>query len=486
MLLILFLSFFTTRILMEKIGINDYGLYTVVAGFVSMFGFINTSMSNSIQRFINFELGKKNLESTRKTFLSSLSVQIILSVIIFAILEIIGCWYIYNRLNVDPSRIFTANILFQTTCVSLILNVIKAPYNAALIANEKMDLYALLSILDAILKLVIIYALPYIPTERLISYSFLLLGVNILILLFTIYYVYKNFAYLKGKPIYNKHLFKEIISFSGWNLFGTASGVVKSQGINVLINAFFALTVNAARGVAYQILGGINQFTHSFQVALNPQIVQSYSEGNMARYLNLSYMSSKVSIFLMWIIILPFLLCTNEILYIWLGDNVPEYTELFVKIIICTGLADTLGSSISVQIYATGKIKYYQIIVSLITISVLPLSYIFYTLGYPPETSMYISLILSVAAQVARVIIWTRLINESIVNYIKKIVIPTLVIIVLSLTPSFFLYDFLKSASNLMVIIYSTLYSVIVNAILVFSIGINASERKIICKLIKK
>lgn len=486
MLFILFLSFFTTRVLLEKIGVEDYGLYTVVAGFVMMFGFINTSMSNSIQRFINFEMGKNNLESTRKVFLSSLSVQLILGAIIFTLLEIIGSWYINNKLSVGPEMVFAANILFQATCISLVLNIIKAPYNAALIANEKMDLYAFLSILDALLKLFIIYAIPYIPTERLVAYSILFLGTNILILLFTTYYVYKNVSYLKGLPIYNKALVKEMISFSGWNLFGTASGVIKSQGINVLINAFFSLTVNASRGVAYQIHSGINQLTHSFQVALNPQIVQSYSEGNMPRYLNLSYMSSKVSIFLMWMITLPILLCTDDILSIWLGNNIPQYTSLFTKIVVCTGMTDTLGAAISVPLYATGKIKYYQIIVSLITISILPLSYIFYRMGFPPETSMYISLALSIIAQIARVIIWTRLINEPIINYIKKIVIPTIIIASISLIPPTIAPHLLKGTLHITSIIYSTLYSIIINTILVFTIGINATERKTIYKLIKK
>lgn len=480
MLVLLIVNFYTTRVVLQSLGVDDFGLYNVVAGFVALIGFINQSMTNSIQRYLNFAMGKKSVELLRTYFSSAVYVQAIIAAIVFILAEIVGVWCINNVLNIPAYKYVAANIVFQISIISFVFKILETPFVAVIISHEKMDIYAIVSLVEGAMQLAIAFFINYIAFYRLEFYSLMLLILTIILSI--VYLVYsKKIATFKFSLIkFDKNVVKNILSFSGWNLFGTISSTIKTQGINILMNLFFGVAVNAARGVAYQVLSGCLKFTSNFQMAVNPQIVKSFSAQEKSRYLHLTYMNGKASFFLMWLLVLPLSINIKEILCLWLGNGcVPEYTEIFIVLVLFTGLIDSLGSAISVSIYATGRIKFYQIIVSTITLLVLPISYIFYKIGYAPETSMYISLGLSFAAQSARVAIWSNLIKEPIVNYLHFVVLPIVVTIVISYGIAYLIDTIFTTNSILSIVLIIT-----INLITIWLVGLDKNTRTSIKKAI--
>lgn len=487
MLLLFVVNFYTTRVLLHELGVDDFGLFNVVAGFVTMLGFMNQSMTNSIQRFFNYQMGLHDKGNLKLYFEVSLSVQLIIGLIIVFILETFGLWFLNNKMTIPINRYTDANVIYQLSCISLLVSVIRTPYNALIIAKEKMNFYAYISIVEAVFKLAIAFLIGIVSCYKLSFYASGILLISLLCLIAEIIYVKVIEPLLKLRLNWSKAVFKEIFSFSGWNLFGTASGMAKSQGINVLMNLFFNVTINAARGVAFQVLSGIQQFVSNFQSAINPQVVQSYANDNRERYLFLTYASAKISIFMMWIITLPVIICINEVLSIWLGDGmVPPYTSEFVIIILLTGLFDSLGSSLSTSIYATGKIKTYQIVVSSIKIMVLPISYLLYKAGYAPASSMYVSLCLAAFEQFMRVRIWSKLVNEKSTNYLRIIIVPSLIVIVSSFLLSYFITDMVKVDSRGLSLLIKGGITTIIGLSLIFYMGLNSEERDRILVMIKQ
>lgn len=486
MLLLFVVNFYMTRILLQELGVDDFGLYNVVAGFVAMLGFINTSMTNSIQRFINYQMGKDSIDGVKRYFESSMLAQIIFAGVVFLLFETVGLWFVNNIMVIPEGREFAANVVYQSACICTMIGFVRAPYNALIIAKEKMEFYAYISILEAILKVAIIFALSWFAYDKLSLYGLLLVVVTFMIYLCSVIYCKKIVPAIRFRLNRDKVVLKEILSFSGWNLIGTVSGTIKSQGINILMNLFFGVAVNAARGVAYQVLGGIQQFVSNFQIAINPQIVQTYSAGEKHRYFQLTYLSAKISLYMMWILTLPVLFGIDDILALWLGEgNVPDYTNLFVSIILFTGLFDALGSSISVSLYATGNIKVYQIVVSTIKILVLPISYVLYIWGYAPASSMYVSLVLSGLEQVMRVLIWSRQVGENPMVYLKRIVLPALVVIGVSMGLMYLLSRTVTTSQPLIRVLIIVLYSIPISTCLIWFVGSSKVERNQLVSLVK-
>lgn len=486
MFLLFAVSFYATRVLLNALGAADYGLYNVVAGFVAMLGFMNQSMTNSIQRFINFHLGKGDRNGLLKYFKACVTVQIVLSIFILLLIETIGIWFLNQKMNIPHNKMFDANIVFQMSCLCLLVNIIKAPYNAIIIAKERMNFYAYISVAEAAVKLFITFSIVWVDSFKLSYYAVMLLVLTIVVFLLTLKYAKRQEPNLKFGLYFQKDIYKEVLSFSGWNLFGTASGAIKSQGINVLMNLFFNTMINAARGIAFQVLSGIQQFVSNFQVAINPQIIQSYASGDKDRYLRLTYLSAKLSLYLMWIIALPVMASLDLILNVWLGKTmVPEFTSLFVYIILYTGLFDALGSSISVPLYATGNIKCYQIVSSSIKFLVLPISYILYLKGFGPAASMYISLFLAGLEQASRVIIWGRLVDESPWIYLKIVIIPASIIIGVSSVTMLAIESIVASVNSWMAFGINTIGSVLITVLMIYYIGMNKIERTQIVNVLK-
>lgn len=482
-ILILFINLYSSRVLLKTLGIEDYGLYNVVAGFVSMFGFLNTAMVNGIQRFMNSALGKGDKLYFEKIYRASLLLQIIISVFVLLLVETIGVWFVNNKMNIPEGRYVAANVILQFSTISFVVKICQAPYTSVIISNEKMNFFATQGIVEAILLLFIIFVIRIVPGDGLIVYSILIFSVSIII--FAINYIYSRHIYKLDKSYsvsIDKSTLWEMASFSGWNLFGALSGILKSQGINVLLNMFFTVSVNAARGIAYQVLGGVNSMIGNFQTAIKPQLIQSYAEGNTERYFSLVNRGTKISFYLMWMLVLPLIIAINPILCVWLGsDSVPPYTSIFTILALLTGLVDSYASTISLAIYAIGDIKYYQIIVSSAIISIIPISYVCLKCGAPPEITMIVSLIISIFAQIIRVVIWRRKIYFSLKTYLLSVIIPTACVALFSFIACRYLMSFFCfMGSNLLYIMIAIVLSVSINSLFIYSFGITKIERQII------
>lgn len=484
MFLLLIVSFYTTRIILTTLGIDNFGLYNVIAGFVAMISFVNTSISNSIQRFLNFEMGKGVHGNVNKYFSVALSTQLVTSAVITIFAETIGLWFLNNKLNIPDNQYFAANFVYQISIITIILRIYQSPFQALIIAKEKMEFYAYISLFEVFLQLGIAFILGKITVFKLEIYSILLLIVSISIFIGNIIYSKKIQKELTLKPTYESNIFKEMFAFCGWNLFGAASGMITNQGINMLINIFFGVTVNAARGVAFQVYSGVQKFIANFQLAMNPQIVQSYAAGDRNRYLTLCYANFKVSVYLMWIIVLPLIVSCHEILNLWLGENIPEQTPIFVDLVLLTGIVEALGSSISVPLYATGNIKKYQLYVGFVRILSLPIAYIVYKMGYPAASSMIVCLIIDILAQFFRVTIWTKQVNTSNLDYVKRIILPLIIVILITSLFSIWIYQLFTFDWKFLKILLIIIISLFINFLTILYIALSKTERNIIIKFI--
>lgn len=485
MLLLIVVTFYTTRVVLQALGVSDFGLYNVIAGFVSMMAFINTSLSNSIQRFLNFELGKGEKGKVGKYFSVSIASQLFVSIIILLFAETMGVWFLNSKMTIPEDKVVAANFVFQVSVLMLVVKILQAPFYALIIAKEKMQFYAYVTLFEVILQLGVAYIMLLNISHKLEWYSFFLFVVVIFTFFSSVVYSTKMHKGISLKPLFDKEIFKEVYSFSGWNLFGAASGVLMNQGVNILINIFFNVIVNAAREISFQVIAGVQRFISSFQLALNPQIVQSYASNNRSRYLALCYTNFKVSFYLTWIIVLPLLLCCNDVLKLWL-NRVPQYTVEFVKIALLCGLVEALGSAISVPMYATGKIRSYQVIVSVIKILSLPVVYLLFTLDYPPVSSLYICLLFDIMAQFARVKIWTKLVDDSVLKYFRTIILPGIIIVLVTYYVGGYINDVFESVNSFVKICVSFLVTIFMNLVAILFIGVNSQERSMIYSVFNK
>ena len=478
--LILLLSLYTSRVLLHTLGVEDYGLYNVIAGFVAMFGFLNSAMVNSIQRFMNFALGKNDDRYFTEVFESSILIQFIVAVLIVVLAETIGLWFVKSKMNIPVGSVYTAHVIYQFAIFTFVIKIIQVPFTSIIVSHERMSFFALQGILEAVLLLLIIYIVSVLPGEVLISYAVLLFVVTIMIFALNVIYAKRVYRRMTFRLMFDELTMKEMMSFTGWNLLGSFSGVLKSQGINVLLNMFFNVVVNAARGIAYQVLSGVMAMIGNFQMSIKPQLIQSYAEGNEDRYFSLVYNGSKITFYLMWILVLPLILSIDQVLDLWLGaGSIPEYTAMFTVLVLLSGLVDSYATTISLAIYAIGNIKWYQIIVSLIIIAILPISYFMLKNGAAPQSAMYVSLAVSVFAQVIRVVIWRSLIKFPLKDYLQKVICPTVSVSILSYFICRMVSGWMSGVqSDFLYLVLMITLTVVVNCLIILFCGFKASERK--------
>ena len=355
MVIVLCITLYTTREVLAVLGVEDYGIYNVVCGFVSMFAFLNTSMSNGIQRFFNYEYGKNGEEGANQVFWTALVIQAILALVIILLTETIGMWYLYHKMVIPAERMLAAQWIFQFSILSFLFLIMQAPFTAVVMAHEHMNFYALVSVLDALLKLGIVFLIPVLKGDQLILYGILMALISLVN--FGLYYVYTktNFAEIELPRILDKQMFRPMLSFSGWNLFGSFSNMMKEQGINLIMNLFFGPIVNAARGIASQVNSGLQSFVSNLSIAIRPQIVQSFAIGDTTRTIRLMFSMSKLSCCFLYMIALPVIIEIDYILKLWLGNNVPAHTAMFVIIIVLTSFLNNLNAAVSAVIHASGK-----------------------------------------------------------------------------------------------------------------------------------
>lgn len=479
----LLVSLYTSRIILNELGVTDYGIYNVVGGFVGMFTILSSSLSGAISRFLTFELGKGNIDKLNKIFCTSVNIQIILSILIVIVSETFGLWFLTEKMNIDPSRMFAAKCVFHTSVIVLVLDLITIPYNAIIVAHEHMKAFAYLGITHTLLKLVIVLLLPFFFFDKLIIYSVLLLVTYVIIRILNGIYCKHHFSETNWHIYIDKSLMKEMFTFSGWTFIGSSSAILRDQGSNILLNLYVGPVINAARGIAEQVNGAINSFASNFMTAVNPQITKSYAANDKAYMLELIYKSAKFSLYLLLFLSLPIIVETPYILKIWL-KVVPEHTVWFVRLILLYALCDSASRPLITAILATGNIKNYQLIIGAFQFLCLPISYFFLERGFYPEITLIVSLILNLCCLVVRLILLRSMIGLRVRIYIKEVVIKVVLIgIVSSALPIYLSFRLPNSFSSFIVVIVLTL---VITLLSIYCIGCSSSDRYTLKKALFK
>lgn len=392
MLIMLFISFFTSRVILQSLGIVDYGIYNVVGGVVAMFSFFNAALSGATGRFLSYEIGIGNKEKLKKTFQSAFTIHVFIGLIIVILIETIGLWYVKNKLNVPIEKLDAAVIVFHISAITCFLNIIQVPFNATITSHEKMYAFAYISILDAVMKLCIAYLLYMFASNRLILYAILLMCSIIIINFIYIYYCKKNFEECSFSLQVDKSIMLSMLKFSGLDLYGNLSVMVRSQGLNILQNYFFGPIVNASTAVANTVLNAIMGFTDNFLTAVRPQIIKQYATQQYESFQQLVFNSSRYSYFLLLLTTLPLLVEAQYAMGIWLKE-VPPYAVIFCQLSIVNNWISILFRPVVISINATGQIKQISIVNGTIYILVLPVSYIMLKLGFGPTIPFILNIV---------------------------------------------------------------------------------------------
>ena len=474
MLFMMLVSLYTSRVILNVLGVEDFGIYNVVGGVVAMFGFINGSMSSATQRYITFALGKGDKKRLQTVFCTTLQIHTLIAAIIVILGETIGLWFLYNKMQIPADRMDAAFWVLQCSIISTVIMIVSVPYNAAIIAHEKMSAFAYISVLEVVLKLAIVYMLVVFSIDKLILYAFLILAIQVLIRFCYSIYCHKHFKETKYIHVWDKALFKEMTGFAGWSIFGNLSGVLFTQGLNMLLNVFFGPVVNAARAVAVQVQNAIQQFVSNFQMALNPQITKTYAQNQKEEMHKLMYRSARFSFYLLFFLSLPVLFETDFILTIWL-KTVPDNTVIFLRIMICTSLIYAIANPLIVANQATGKVKRYQAVCGSILLMILPISYILLLLGCPAYSVFIAHFVMEAIAQLARMIMLRPLIGIGLKDYIVNIYSRIALVVVSELIPPFIAYNVMGSG----IVRFFVLGIICVMSVSVcaYYLGLNSNER---------
>lgn len=475
---ILLVSLYTTRVVLNVLGVEDYGVYNVVAGFVTMFSFLNASMASSTQRFYNYKKGAEGSSGMIEVFNTSIAIQFVIMVVTLIVLESFGLWYINYKMVIPADRLTAANWLFQFSVVHLLVVIMRVPFSGAVIACEKMDFFALVGIIDVLLKLAIVLVLPYVNADKLVFYgSFTLISGVLNILMYSIYARVK-FDFIRLRFRYNKKLFKDMLSFTGWTVLDTFAYLLKGQGLNVLLNAFCGPVVNAARGIAYQVSNALSGFQHNVITAFKPQLIQSYAEKNQQRVKALMYSSSKISYVLLGAFSIPIIVEINYILNLWLKGTVPDYTVAFVIIVLVDMTVSSLNTPLSVTVQATGKIRNYQIIRNLITLSVVPFSWIAMRMGADPIAVFVVSFIITLIVHPVSMILLHKVFEYSYKEYCLKVLWPCLLFTILAPIIPYVLNFFMNEGVVRLIVI--SLVSISISVAISYFIVFDKSEKRIV------
>lgn len=432
MIIIMGVQLYTVRVILNTLGSSDYGLNNVVGGVVTMFAFLSSTMATASQRYFAYEIGKGNKDQLQKTFSMTLLIYCMIGVIILLLAETIGLWFLNNKMTIPPDRLTAANWVYQFAILSFILTMFQVPYDAMVIAHERMNIFAYVSILEVSMKLLIVYLLVILPSDKLITYA--ILGFCVTFIITSIYKTYclRNFTESHFKYYWSKPLFKEITSYSGWNLFGAMASLMNNQGINIILNIFFGPVVNAARAIAFQVNTSLNQFVQNFLISTRPQITKYYAQGENDKMLKLVFQSSKFSFFLIFFFALPILFEIPFIFQIWL-KNIPEYTVLFTRLIIIGALIDALSYPLMAAAQATGKIKGYQSIVGTTMLLNVPTSYILLKLGFEAEYVFYTAIVNSVVCLFIRLIMLRKMVGLSVSCFATKVILRIIPVAIISI-----------------------------------------------------
>lgn len=475
MLFTLGVSLYTSRVILQNLGIEDFGIYSVVGSVVTMFVFLNSAMTSVTQRYLSFEIGRNNEEQLNKVFNISLVIHFGLSIIIVLISETVGLWILNNKMVIPPSRIVAANWVYQCSLFATVLMMISVPYNALIISREKMSAFAYISILDILLKLFIAIAISFAKTDRLILYASLIVGVQLIDRLIYGIYCNRKFVESKIKIVRYESLYKEMLVFASWGLLGHLSVIITQSVQNILLNVFFNPIVNAARGISVQVSNAIQGFSSNFQLSVEPQITKTYSVGNVERLHLLIINSSRYSLYLLYLLSLPLFLKIDVVLGLWLAE-VPEYTASFVRISLLMSLGAALANPINIAVRATGKVKMIELTGGTLLVMNLPISYFCLRNGMKPISVFYVQFIIIILTQVLRLYFAKIQIDLPIREYLRTVLLKPFVVMSTALIIPV-IANIYWNQNNILSLVYVVIISILSTMVSVYSLGLNNGEK---------
>lgn len=481
-ILILLVGLYTVRVVLKTLGMEDYGVYNVVAGAVSMFSFLTGAMAIGSQRFFSYYIGKGDVSGLKDLFKNTFTIYLLLSFIIVVLSETIGIWFINNKLVIPETRQVAANVIFQFSIISFVFSMLNAPFIACLLSHEDMTIYARVGIMEVFFKLAIALLLFVLPFDKLICYGLLLLVVSIITTSIYAQYCRKNYQECRIGLAWDKKMISEVASFSGWNLFGNVAWVVKNQGTSFMLNMFFGPTMNAAQNLATQIRGVIGSFADNFTNAVKPQIVKTYACNDYYEMNKLMYSSSKLAFILMIVIVIPVILNIEFILDIWL-ETVPDYASSFTKLMLLEATIEAMSAPSATANQATGKIKYYQMIIGILGIMNLPISYLFLKLGFDVVVVYIVSVILQSCIVINRMLFLERIERGSSKALLVKTYVPCFIAGLLSYVICSILW---QSFDSVLLVILTLCYEAVIVLAICYFISLNKSERKFVVGIITK
>lgn len=482
MLLLMAISLYTSRVILNALGVEDYGIYNIVGGVVAMFSMLSGSLSAAISRFITFELGKGNKENLAKVFSASVTIQLGICAIVILLAETVGLWFLNSKMVIPENRLYAANWVYQLSLVTFVISLVSIPYNAAIIAHERMSAFAYISIFEAVNKLIVAYFIIISPFDKLIFYAIMIAMIAIIIRLIYGVYCKKRFEECTYHFIYDHELLKQMFGFAGWNFIGASSALLRDQGGNIVINLFCGPAVNAARGIAFQVNTAVHSFVTNFMTALNPQITKSYASGDYQYMMTLIFQGARLSYYILLLLSLPVIVNTHYILHIWLGQ-VPEHTVLFVQLVLIFGMCESISSPLITAMLATGKIRNYQLVVGGFQMLNLPVSYILLRFGAIPETVLIVAIVISQLCLVSRLYMLRGLIGLKARDFIKKVYANVIEVTILSVIVPFLLAIVLNN--DFLNFIVLSIITVVSTLLVVFYVGCTMEERRFVVSKVK-
>lgn len=483
MFLVMGVSLFTSRIVLKSLGVEDYGIYSVVGGVISMFSILSSSLSSAVSRFLAFELGHGDIEKLKRIFSSSIYIIVILIIIVFFLAEIVGVWFLNEKMSIPAERLFSANWVFQFSLFSLLINLLSIPYSACIIAHERMSAFAYIGILDISLKLSVALLLEYSPIDVLIYYGILMCSVSIILRSLYTYYCRKHFEECIFKLKYNKAIIKDMFGYVGWTFWGTGAWLMREQGINILLNIFCGPIINAAKAIADQVYSALYSFVCNFSVALNPQIIKAYASGDKDRMLKLVYIGCKFPYFLYLLLSIPVFFNTEYIVQLWLGEY-PEYVTYFIKLLILFSMSEIISRPFATVQSSTGEIRNFELIIGFTQILNIPFSYVLLKMGYSPICVIIVAIIISQCCLYLKFLFVKKILylsfNKFFFSVYFRIVIVTVITFIVSYLYNCFQYVGFDK------FLLSSLLSVVTTLFFIYIFGINKEERNYVHVYIKK
>ncbi|TYZ27779.1 lipopolysaccharide biosynthesis protein [Selenomonas caprae] len=479
MIFLVFVSLFTVRVVLQVLGVEDYGLYNVVGGFVGLFSFFSGTMVNAAQRYFALSLARNDWKTVNKTFSLILVIIAVFALLVLILCETGGLWFLTTQMTIPAGRMMAALVVYELSIISFLVVMLGSPLQALLVADENLSIYALVSVFEGLAKLGIVYVLLAFAGDKLIIYSILLFGVTLAVQGFFLWYCLGKYPQLTVHIYSKRSEYKDVLGYINWNIIGALAQILKGQGVNIIINLFFGPAVNAARGIAYNINAVVMSFSQNFMKAVDPQIMKTYALGEAEKFRFMLVISSKISYFLLFVIALPLMLNISYVLEMWLGTP-PAHTDLFAILVLIDALLSALTDPLCTAVHAVGKMKFYQIVVGGASLMNLPLSYGLLVICREPWLPFAVGIFISLLMGFLRMYTFQRLYPFSGRKYFIKVYIPVGLVTLLAWGTG---YNFFTDAADLGQLAGHSIGCLLLSCIFILLLGLNREERQLVGKI---